>query len=161
MFAKKMSNEQNILVLEDDTALGSGISLALHSSDVQITLCTTIAQARAALTLSRYDLLILDINLPDGSGLALLKEIRKTDLLPVILLTANDMETDIVTGLESGADDYIRLLENAYWFYSYRYTVLPVLLILPVFALLGCAIPAVVYRQIAKHSIVERLREIA
>lgn len=54
-----------------------------------------------------------------------------------------------------------RLLENAYWFYSYRYTVLPVLLILPVFALLGCAIPAVVYRQIAKHSIVERLREIA
>lgn len=54
-----------------------------------------------------------------------------------------------------------RLLENAYGFYSYRYTVLPVLLILPVFALLGYAIPAVVYRQIAKHSIVERLREIA
>ena len=66
-----MSKEQNILVLGDDTALGSGISLALHSSDVQITLCTTIAQARAALTLSRYDLLILDINLPDGSGLGL------------------------------------------------------------------------------------------
>lgn len=98
---------QNILVLEDDTALGSGISLALHSPDIQITLCTTIAQARDALTLSRYDLLILDVNLPDGSGLALLKEIRKTDSLPVILLTANDMETDIVTGLESGADDYI------------------------------------------------------
>lgn len=102
-----MSKEQNILVLEDDTALGSGISLALHSSDVQITLCTTIVQARAALTQNRYDLLILDVNLPDGSGLALLKEIRKTDSLPVILLTANDMETDIVTGLESGADDYI------------------------------------------------------
>lgn len=98
---------QNILILEDDAALGSGISLALHSSDIQITLCTTIAQAHAALTQNRYDLLILDVNLPDGSGLALLKEIRKTDSLPVILLTANDMETDIVTGLESGADDYI------------------------------------------------------
>ena len=98
---------QNILVLEDDAALGSGISLALRSPDVQLTHCTTISQARVALTHNRYDLLILDVNLPDGSGLALLKEIRKTDSLPVILLTANDMETDIVTGLESGADDYI------------------------------------------------------
>lgn len=98
---------QNILVLEDDSALGSGISLALRSPDVQLTHCTTISQARVALTHNRYDLLILDVNLPDGSGLALLKEIRKTDSLPVILLTANDMETDIVTGLESGADDYI------------------------------------------------------
>ena len=98
---------QNILVLEDDSALGSGISLALRSPDVQLTHCTTIAQARVALTHNRYDLLIRDVNLPDGSGLALLKEIRKTDSLPVILLTANDMETDIVTGLESGADDYI------------------------------------------------------
>ena len=98
---------QNILVLEDDAALGSGISLALRSPDVQLTHCTTISQARVALTHNRYNLLILDVNLPDGSGLALLKEIRKTDSLPVILLTANDMETDIVTGLESGADDYI------------------------------------------------------
>ena len=98
---------QNILVLEDDAALGSGISLALRSPDVQLTHCTTISQARVALTHNRYDLLILDVNLPDGSGLALLKEIRKTDSLPVILLTANNMETDIVTGLESGADDYI------------------------------------------------------
>ena len=53
-----------------------------------------------------------------------------------------------------------RLLENGYWFYTYRYTVWPVLLILPVFALLGDWIPAVVYRQVARHSIVERLRDI-
>ncbi len=52
-----------------------------------------------------------------------------------------------------------RLLENAYWFYSYRYTITPVLLIVPVFALLGYVIPAVMYRQAAKQSVVERLRE--
>ena len=52
-----------------------------------------------------------------------------------------------------------RLLENAYWFYTYRYTIIPVLLIVPVFALLGYAIPAVMCRQEAKQSVVERLRE--
>ena len=52
-----------------------------------------------------------------------------------------------------------RLLEKAYWFYSYRYTITPVLLLVPVFALLGYAIPAVMYRQAAKQSVVEQLRE--
>ena len=53
------------------------------------------------------DLVILDVNLPDGSGLDLCREIRKSSHVPIIFLTANDMEIDIVTGLESGADDYI------------------------------------------------------
>lgn len=52
-----------------------------------------------------------------------------------------------------------RLLENAYWFYRYHYTITPVLLLVPVFALLGYAIPAVMYRQAARQSVVERLRE--
>ena len=98
---------QKILLLEDDTALGNGIRLALQSPSVQLTLCRTQAQARSALAQSSFDLLILDINLPDGSGLELLEQVRKTSDVPVILLTANDMEMDIVTGLESGADDYI------------------------------------------------------
>ena len=98
---------QKILLLEDDTALGNGIRLALHSPSVQLTLCRTLAQARSALAQSSFDLLILDINLPDGSGLELLEQVRKTSDVPVILLTANDMEMDVVTGLESGADDYI------------------------------------------------------
>ena len=98
---------QKILLLEDDTALGNGIRLALQSPSVQLTLCRTLAQARSALAQSSFDLLILDINLPDGSGLELLEQVRKTSDVPVILLTANDMEMDIVTGLESGADDYI------------------------------------------------------
>ena len=98
---------QKILLLEDDTALGNGIRLALLSPSVQLTLCRTLAQARSAFAQSSFDLLILDINLPDGSGLELLEQVRKTSDVPVILLTANDMEMDIVTGLESGADDYI------------------------------------------------------
>ena len=52
------------------------------------------------------------------------------------------------------------LLEKAYWFYTYRYTIWPVLLLLPIFALLGIAIPTIVYRQAAKHSIVEQLRDV-
>jgi len=98
---------QRILLLEDDVALGQGIQLALQSPETQITLCPTLSQARAALTETAFDLLILDVNLPDGSGLELLAEVRRAGSSPVILLTANDLELDIVTGLESGADDYI------------------------------------------------------
>lgn len=98
---------RKLLLLEDDTALGEGIRLALKSGDTEITLCRTLSEGRRALGQSAFDLLILDINLPDGSGLELLREVRKSSSVPVILLTANDMETDIVNGLESGADDYI------------------------------------------------------
>ena len=98
---------QKILLLEDDITLGSGIRLALQSPTVQITLCRTLAQARGASADNSYDLLILDVNLPDGSGLDLLEQVRNTSPVPVILLTANDLEMDVVTGLESGADDYI------------------------------------------------------
>lgn len=98
---------QKILLLEDDITLGSDIRLALQSPTVQITLCRTLAQAQNAVADNSYDLLILDINLPDGSGLELLEQVRRTSHVPVILLTANDLEMDVVTGLESGADDYI------------------------------------------------------
>ena len=70
-----------------------------------MTLVNTLAQVRETLGKGRFDLLLLDVNLPDGSGLELLREVRGQ--VPVILLTANDLETDIVTGLESGAEDYI------------------------------------------------------
>ena len=96
---------KQILLLEDDTALGRGIQLALQGPEVQVTLVNTLAQAWEALGKGRFDLLLLDVNLPDGSGLELLKKVRGQ--VPVILLTANDLETDIVTGLESGAEDYI------------------------------------------------------
>lgn len=96
---------KKLLLLEDDTALGRGIQLALQGQEAQVTLVNTLAQAREALGKARFDLLLLDVNLPDGSGLELLRQVRGQ--VPVILLTANDLETDIVTGLESGAEDYI------------------------------------------------------
>ena len=98
---------REILLLEDDAALGRGIAMALAGPETRVTLCADLARGRAALAEGTFDLLILDVNLPDGSGLTLLEEVRRTGAVPVILLTANDLETDIVAGLELGADDYI------------------------------------------------------
>ncbi len=97
----------NILIVEDDLPLSNGIVLALKSEGFSFTQCNTISAARKALPQTQYALIILDVNLPDGNGLDLLKEIRAASAVPVIMLTANDLETDIVTGLELGADDYI------------------------------------------------------
>ena len=97
-----------ILLLEDDEALGRGICMALETPDCTVTHCATRLQATDILQNMVFDLLILDINLPDGSGLDLLRTLRQNgDLTPAILLTANDLELDEVTGLEAGADDYI------------------------------------------------------
>ena len=104
---RQVHGMREILLLEDDGALGRGIQLALQSPDVAITLTGTLSQARETLAQKKFDLLILDVNLPDGSGLDLLREVRQGEAVPVILLTANDLEMDVVTGLESGADDYI------------------------------------------------------
>ena len=98
---------QRILIVEDDETLAQGIRLALQSPEVEIVLCGMLAQASETFSQGAFHLLILDINLPDGSGLDWLRELRRITAVPVILLTANDMELDIVGGLESGADDYI------------------------------------------------------
>ncbi len=98
---------KHILLLEDDAALGQGIRLALGGESASVTHCKTLCEGRQALLQTDFDLLILDVGLPDGSGLTLLGEVRGRSAIPIILLTANDLETDIVTGLESGADDYI------------------------------------------------------
>ena len=104
---RQVRDMREILLLEDDTTLGRGIQLALQDPDVTIALTGTLSQAREMLAQKKFDLLILDVNLPDGSALDLLREVRQAGAVPVILLTANDLEMDVVTGLESGADDYI------------------------------------------------------
>lgn len=96
-----------IMIVEDDKALSSGIALALRSPVIEILQCHDLKSAKSKLSAEHFDLFIFDINLPDGSGLDLLCDIKKSTDVPVIMLTANDMETDIVTGLELGADDYI------------------------------------------------------
>lgn len=97
-----------ILLLEDDEALGRGICMALETPSCTVTHCSTCLQAINILQGMVFDLLILYINLPDGSGLELLRTLRQNgNSTPAILLTANDLELDEVTGLEAGADDYI------------------------------------------------------
>lgn len=96
---------EHILIVEDDTALGQGLCLTLEQ--YACTLAPTLAEGRPLLQRGGWDLLILDINLPDGSGLDLLAQVRHTSRLPVLILTANDMELDEVRGLELGADDYV------------------------------------------------------
>ncbi|KWX74366.1 OmpR family two-component response regulator [Paenibacillus riograndensis] len=97
----------HLLIIEDDIALSNGIVLALKDDDVKFVQAHTIDAAKKQIASVNFDLVILDINLPDGSGLELLAELRRTTAVPVIVLTANDLETDIVTGFELGADDYI------------------------------------------------------
>lgn len=97
----------HILIIEDDKTLSNGIALALKSSDLEFHQAFSVHDAKKTIDAYEIQLILLDVNLPDGSGLDFLKELRGYSRKPVILLTANDTETDIVTGLELGADDYI------------------------------------------------------
>ena len=97
----------HILIVEDDRSLNQGIALALKEEDVSFYQAYTIAEARTLLRDRSIDMVLLDINLPDGSGYDFLKEIWNVSELPVLMITANDMESDEVTGFSLGADDYI------------------------------------------------------
>lgn len=97
---------KKILLIEDDVTLSNGVRLALQDTEYHILQCFTLREARKQ-DISDMDLIILDLNLPDGDGLRFLEEVRENSDTSVIILTANDLETDIVTGLELGADDYI------------------------------------------------------
>lgn len=97
-----------LLIVEDDTGLNQGLCKALKTNNRKLIPCSNLKMAREQLLCGSVSLVILDINLPDGSGLELLREIKTSAPdLPVILLTANDTDMDIVDGLERGADDYI------------------------------------------------------
>lgn len=93
-----------ILIVEDDKTLNNGIALSLNNYKASQAFDIKSAEK---LFDDSIDLIILDVNLPDGSGLDFCRRIREISLVPIIFLTANDMEIDIVSGLESGADDYI------------------------------------------------------
>lgn len=97
-----------ILIIEDDKGLNNGLCKALKNENRKLTSCWDLQSAREQLDCQTPDLILLDLNLPDGNGLSLLKELRESGQTPaVILLTANDTDEDMVTGLEMGADDYI------------------------------------------------------
>lgn len=97
-----------LLLVEDDALLGDGLRAGLVQDGYSVDWLREGTSAEAALCSSSYDLAVLDINLPGRSGLQLLKGLRNSgSTLPVLLLTARDTVADRVTGLDSGADDYL------------------------------------------------------
>ncbi len=96
-----------IMIVEDDRKLNDGIVLALRENCNAFLQCRTLAEARNLLTQEEIALVLLDVNLPDGNGLDFVREVRAYSPVPILLITVNNMELDIVTGLEAGANDYI------------------------------------------------------
>lgn len=96
-----------IFFVEDDLSLISGLSFALKKQGYEVDNARTIDEAEKLWQNNKYDLAILDISLPDGSGYQLCEKIRLNSKIPIIFLTAADEETDIIMGLDMGADDYI------------------------------------------------------
>jgi DNA-binding response OmpR family regulator len=97
-----------ILIVEDDHTLGVTLEMSLRASGHEIVLCRTLEAARLAVSNAPPDLVLLDLGLPDGEGLDLLREMREAgSLTPILVLTAREMLRDRVEGLELGADDYI------------------------------------------------------
>ena len=98
---------KRIFLVEDDLSLRNGLSFALQKQGYDLRIARTVEEANAAWADGAYDLVILDVSLPDGTGLALCQKIRKASKVPIVFLTAADEETDILMGLEMGGDDYI------------------------------------------------------
>ncbi|MCR4601755.1 MAG: response regulator transcription factor [Clostridia bacterium] len=96
-----------IFLLEDDAAIGMGLKYSLEKEGYRVTLAKSAGEAEELREKGRYDLGILDINLPDGNGYDVCRSIREEEDMPVIFLTAADAEVNVVMGLELGADDYI------------------------------------------------------
>lgn len=96
-----------IMIVEDDRKLNDGIVLALRENCNAFLQCRTLAEARNLLTQEEIALVLLDVNLPDGNGIDFVREVRAYSPVPILLITVNNMELDIVTGLEAGANDYI------------------------------------------------------
>jgi len=99
-----------LLLLEDDPAIARTVAYALERDGLQVTHSLLVHDARQQMASHRFDLLVLDVGLPDGSGLDLLRDVRTAPLtasLPVLMLSAHGEEIDRVLGLELGADDYL------------------------------------------------------
>lgn len=97
-----------ILVVEDDPVISNGIVVGLGLAGFTVDAVSTCTDARAGLQASTFDAVVLDLMLPDGSGLDVVRELRAaSDRTPILLLTARDRVSDRIQGLDSGADDYL------------------------------------------------------
>lgn len=97
----------NILLIEDDLSLVNGLTFALKKQGFKLEVARTLKEAENLWTDGKYDLLVLDVALPDGTGFEFCKKVRRTSKVPIIFLTAADEEMDIIMGLDIGGDDYI------------------------------------------------------
>ena len=98
---------EQILLLEDDKTIMQGLLYALTSEGYQVVAADCCAAARELLVGRQFDLLLLDVMLPDGSGYDICRAARKKSDVPVVFLTASDDELSVVMGLDMGGDDYI------------------------------------------------------
>lgn len=98
---------RRIFFVEDDLSLINGLSFAIKKQGYEMDVARTSLEADQLWASGKYDLVILDVSLPDGSGYDICKKIRQTSKVPIIFLTAADEETDIIMGLDIGGDDYI------------------------------------------------------
>ena len=106
---ERNSNMNKILLLEDDVSLTDGLVYTLKKNEFDVEVARTVCEAKQYLSkLDRYDLLILDVTLPDGTGFDVCEKVRKENpRIPIIFLTASDEEVSVIRGLDSGGDDYI------------------------------------------------------
>ncbi|MEC7764807.1 MAG: response regulator transcription factor [Pseudomonadota bacterium] len=97
-----------ILLIEDDTVLGTAVRDQIAADGQSVDWVTRLDEAKVALNGAGYDLILLDLMLPDGRGVPFLRELRKRgDVTPVMILTALDQLSDRIEGLNAGADDYL------------------------------------------------------
>lgn len=96
-----------ILLLEDDLSLINGLSFAFKKQGFELEIARTLKEARKLWVEGKYDLLVLDVSLPDGTGFEFCEKVRRVSKVPIIFLTASDEEMNIIMGLDMGADDYI------------------------------------------------------
>lgn len=97
----------NLLLVEDDLSLIDGLEYSLRKNGFSTDIARTVQEAMVELNQQNYDLLILDLGLPDGSGFEICRKVRQTSEVPIIFLTASEEEVNIVMGLDMGGDDYI------------------------------------------------------
>lgn len=98
---------KHIFFVEDDLSLINGLSFALKKQGYGLTIARTGREALQLWENGKYDMIILDVGLPDGSGFDLCRKFRETSRIPIMFLTAADEETDIIMGLDIGGDDYL------------------------------------------------------
>ena len=158
-----------ILVVEDDRLLNNTLCYNLNTAGYAVDSALTKSAAGSFLTEQDYDLIVLDVNLPDGNGFDFCREVkeRRPDTA-IIFLTANDMESDMLKGYELGAEDYVTkpfpipiysVFRKMVPYAAFSYPVIPLLSVAAIVLLVCFVTPVITFKQGVKESVVERLRQ--